>query len=177
MQPLLAVGRGLVMVSVRSPGPPGGSHSSPLPQHRARPHLQGEFSVVLPPSGPCGGLPVTSRGCTSGPRAVCVPGCGCPCGQQCGEEGVWEPTFSSHAAPPNAGRPSEVDELQVPLMAQTAPGPYPVLARPGNSNLRDKGPGTWVLAQMGGAFPAQAGLGGACMHAAFLHQRGQPGAR
>lgn len=48
MQPVLAVGRGLVMVSVRSPGPPGGSHSSPLPQHRARPHLQGEFSVVLP---------------------------------------------------------------------------------------------------------------------------------
>ena len=147
---MLAVGTGLVMVSVRSPGPPGGSHSSPLPQHRACPHLQGEFSVVLPtalPSGPCGGLPVTSRGCTSGPRAVCVPGWGCPCGQQCGEEGVWEPTFSSHAAPPNSGRPSEVDELQVPLMAQTAQGPYPVLQGQGillTLEIQDLGPGHWL---------------------------------
>lgn len=48
MQPVLAVGRGLVRGSVRSPGPAGGGHSSPLPQPRARPHRPSEFSEVLP---------------------------------------------------------------------------------------------------------------------------------
>lgn len=44
--------------------------------------------------------------------------------------GSWEPTLSSHAAPANVGRPSEVDELQVLLWLRQS-GALPSPARPG----------------------------------------------
>ena len=49
--------------------------------------------------------------------------------------------------PTKRRQPSEVDELQVPLMAQTAPGPYPVLQGQGillTLEIQDLGPGHWL---------------------------------
>ena len=60
-----------------------------------------------------------------------------------------------------------------------SPGALPSPARPRNSdpNLGEETPRDTLgaLAQMGGGFPARAGLGGACVHMAFLHLRDQSG--
>ena len=113
---------------MRSPGPAGGGHSPPLPQPRAHPHLQSEFSEVLPT--PSLGAPA---GASRSPVEGAGQALGCVCAWMWVKGGTlwaavwggggWEPTFSSHAAPANAGRPSEVDGLQVLLWLRQSRGP------------------------------------------------------
>lgn len=64
------VGCGLVRGSMRSPGPAGAGHRSPLPQPRARPHLQSEFTASLVALAEASWSPV------EGARQA--PGCVCP---------------------------------------------------------------------------------------------------
>lgn len=64
------VGCGLVRGSMRSPGPAGAGHRSPLPQPRVRPHLQSEFTASLVAPAEASWSPV------DGARQA--PGCVCP---------------------------------------------------------------------------------------------------
>lgn len=105
--------------SMRSPATSWCSHRSPF-LSQTRPTLQSEFTASL--VAPARSL--LSLWGSSGP--------GCVYPWMLGREhlwsavrgeGSWEPTLSSHAAPANVGRPSEVKRAPSTLVAQMIPGP------------------------------------------------------